>query len=618
MEINATIGGSPNWQGHMVIDYAKILEVGITGLRDEIVKAILACIDTLKLPFYQSLLLLCDNLSQICLKYASKAMEIRKHKISSQRSKELLGIAKICKAISKRPPKTFREAVQLYWFTFLCDCSDDAGRIDQFLYPFYHKDIASGEITRESAKVLLTDMWYKMEQTGAWGLVLGGQTKDGSDAGNDLTYLCLEITRELKLINPAISLRTFHGTPKELWKVAMDCIATGGGMPALLNDDAITNAMVKAGISVEDARDYAVGGCIELQISGKSDFGGDDGSINLAKCLELALNDGVCRLTGQKIGISTGDPHSFGSFQDIYEAYKKQVEWAASRIIAGCNISQEVKSRDGSKLFRSLLVESCIERGLDCDGGGALYGNGQILTMGIAVVADSLAVLKYLVFERNEIYLDQLLEALENNWKGYETLRQYILHHAPRYGNDDERVDSLASGIARHLFEYIKQQKTHRGGHYTGLVIYYMNWKYGGDCTGATPDGRFSGDVLEDSIGPWPGRDLKGPTSMLKSVASIPQELASGGMILNMKLVPDCFENEEITDKTIALIKSFFAMGGQHIQITVINNEDLEKAIQEPEKWQHLIVRVGGFSDYFTRLHKDMQKEILNRTQHGI
>lgn len=387
-------------------------------------------------------------------------------------------------------------------------------------------------------------------------------------------------------------------------------------MPSLVNDDAVIRALVVSGVPLPDARDYAMGGCIEFQISGKSNFGGEDGHINLAKCLELALNNGRCALTGEMIGAQTGDPTSFEAFDDVFNAYKRQVAAAVDNIITQCNVGQEIKSKQGTKLFRSLLLDDCIARGLECEGGGARYGNGQILTNGLVVVADSLAAIRTLVFEEKSVSMPRLLRALKDNWQGHESLRQRVLHRVPRYGNDNERVDSLARAISEHIWSLLKQQRTYRGGHYTGLVVYFTRQLYFGRQTGATPDGRFDGDVLEDSVGPWPGRDTHGPTAMFKSASKIAQELAAGGVVLNLKLTPSCLDSDEAVEKSIDLVRSYFALGGQQVQVTVANADDLRRAMSEPEKWRHLIVRVGGYSDYFVTLDPKLQESIIQRTEY--
>jgi len=614
---NMTIGNGASFQGHMVIDYAKVLRIGISGLRREIEEAMSACDTEDKAPFYEAMVLYCDNMRDLCRRYAEEARASQAQGPSPARRHELAEIAEICESISTRPPRTFREALQLYWFTSLLDEVDDPGRFDQYLFPFYRDDLAAGRMTREQARDLVEELWFKLDQSNAWSLVLGGQTPDGNDASNDLTHLCLEVTRDLRLTHPAVALRVFSGTPRRLWRLAMQCIARGGGMPSLANDDAVVPALIKSGVPLPDARDYGMGGCIEFQICGKSNHGGEDGQINLAKCLELALNNGRCTQTGEMIGVATGDPATFQTFDEVFDAYKRQVESAIAGIIIQCNVGQEIKSRQGAKMFRSLLVDDCIARGLDCEGGGARYGNGQILTMGIVVVADSLAAIKTLVFEEKAITMSQLLQALGDNWQGHEALRQRILHQVPRYGNDDERADDLARAVSEHFWSLLRSYRTYRGGRYTGLAVYFSRQLGYGLKTGPTPDGRFDGDVLEDSIGPWPGRDRRGPTAMFKSASRIAQGLAAGGAVLNLKLTKGCLTSDEDMEKTIDLIRTYFALGGQYVQVTVASAEELRAAMREPEKWGHLIVRVGGYSAYFTTLDPKLQESIINRTAYG-
>lgn len=610
--IHPSIGNGASFQGHMVIDYPKVLRIGISGLHDEVIQAMDTCGDAEKLPFYESMLMLCGNMHDLCIRYADRA-DLLAGDALDDRKAELSDIGRICRRISTDPPSSFKEAIQLFWFTFLLDGNDDPGRLDQFLYPFYIDDVRNGILTKETALELLTELWCKMGQVTAWSLVLGGQTPEGEDAANELTYLCLGVTGQLRLTNPAIALRVHAKTTRRLWRAALDCIAAGGGHPSLINDDAVIPAMIESGIPLPDARDYAMGGCIEFQIAGKSNFGGEDGQINIAKCLELALNNGRCALTGDYIGIETGDPLSFRTFEDVMNAYYRQVEAAIRAIIVQCNIGQEIKHKQGAKLFRSLLVDDCISRGICCEGGGARYGNGQVLTNGLIVTADSLYAIKKLVFEDKIVTMAELLSALRDNWEGYYDLHR-LAERTPRYGNDNSEIDGLAQEIATHFWSLLRKYKTYRGGHYTGLVVYFNRQLYFGTQTGATPDGRTRGEVIEDSIGPWPGRDTNGPTAMMHSAASMPQHLAAGGVVLNLKLTPSCFQTADDIEKTIDLIRSYFGMGGQQVQITVASIDDLQAAMAEPDKWRHLIVRVGGYSDYFVNLDRCLQESILKRT----
>lgn len=608
------VGNGASYQGHLVVDYPKILRLGIAGLRAEIIAAQQAHGDGA--AFYQALLLYCENMAVLCRRYAQAADE-QASQASPARAGTLREIANRCRRLADHPPATLHDAMQLYWFIFLLDGNDSVGRLDQYLFPYYQADIQHGRLVPAAAKTLLTHLWRKMGQVMAWSVVLGGVTPNGIDGFNALSALCLEVTTELHQANPTVSLRLSSSTPREVWRQAMRCLATGSGMPALVNDDAVIPALLEMGVQLADARDYAMGGCIEFQIAGRSNFGGEDGQINLAKCLELALHNGRCQLTGTQIGCASGDPEHFASYEDVWQAYCQQVEYALEHIIVQCNVGQEIKHRQGTKLFRSLLIDDCVANAHDCEGGGARYGHGQLLTNGIIVVADSLAVLRYLVFGNGSIPWPQLLAALRANWHGFETLRQRIATEAPRFGNDDPRVDGIARQVAAQCWTRLREYRTYRNNEpYTGLVVYFTRQHYFGVQTAATPDGRADREVLEDSIGPWPGRDRRGLTAVLSSAATIDQRQATGGVIFNLKLSSNMLHGDTV-EKIIDVIQGYFRMNGQQVQLTVTSADDLRQAIEHPELWQHLLVRVGGFCAQFVGLEVPLQESILQRTEYG-
>lgn len=609
-----SVGFGGSYQGHMVVDYAKMLRLGVQGVRAEVADR-LARAPAERRPFYESLLIVNDIFVTALSAYAAQAKREAAAAATAQRQAALHEIARICRALCERPPETFHEALQLYWTTMLLDGVDDAGRADQYLIDYYHADRDAGQLTRAQAASLLEELWLKLHQHGAWGLVLGGQLADGSDATNALSYLGLEVTERLRLLtNPAVPVRLHANSPRKLWRKAMEVVANGGGQPALANDDAIVPALMGAGVTLEDARDYGMGGCIEYQVCGKSNNGGEDGDLNLAKCLELALNDGRCRQTGEQLGPRTGAPETFTDFDDLVRAYHAQVEYALDWIMETCRVGHEIKARQGTKIYRSLLIDDCLERGLDCSDGGARYNDGQILTMGTIVVADSLAAVKTLVFEQQLFTMNELVAALQSNWQGYEQLRALIRSRAPRFGNGDPRVDSIAHDVSTHAWSYMRAHPTGRGGHFVGLLVYFNRQLGFGRSTGATPDGRCDGDVLEDSTGPWPGRDTNGPSAMMQSAVAVNQSLASGGAVLNLKLTPASLSTARLREKMIDLVQTYFAMGGQYVQVTVAGPEEMRAAIREPEKWGHLFVRVGGYCARFTDLDPALQESIAQRT----
>lgn len=616
VDLDPSLGSGPSFQGHMLVDFGSVLREGIDGFAARLFKAeSKPDRKPEQIVFHQCMRQMIETWRQL-LERQAQAAESLAAISADARAEELRSIAHTCRAVIGPAPKTLHQAVQLYWTTFLLDGPDDAGRLDQLLWPFLQSDLEAGHIDPETAVDLLTDLYFKLESVTAWGLVLGGTDAAGQDVCNPLTTFFLELAEVFPQTHPAISLRVHQGTPPEVLAQAIRTLHSGAGMPALINDDAIVPALMRSGVAQADAWDYGVGGCIEYQVAGKGCVGGEDGQINLAKCLELALSDGVCQLTGKRLGPSTGDAAAFTCFEDVERAYTSQVEWAAERILAGCTIGQKVKSQQLTKPMRSLLTADCLERGLDCEGGGARYGHGQILTMGLIVVADSLAVLRHLVFGDASVALGELLAALKANWQGHESLHQRITTRAPRCGNGDARADSLAAWAADHLWNFIGQYQTNRGGYYTGLVVYHNRaWKFG-NCTAASADGRRAGEVLEDSIGPYQGRDRLGPTAMLQSAAAIPQHLAGGGVILNLRLDPATLATDTGQAAAAALVRGYFSIGGQHMQVNVVATADLEAAMQDPKSWGHLIVRVGGYSARFTALDPIQQRSIIARTIH--
>jgi formate C-acetyltransferase len=616
MDLDPSIGSGPSFQGHSLPDYRSVLSEGIDGVASRLARAesVPSAVPERRV-FHQCMRLMVDAWRGTLERYAAAA-ESMSAKATDGRDGELLAIAHNCRAVVGSPPRTLAEAVQLYWITFLLDGNDDGGRLDQLLWPFLRADMAEGRVSGDAACCLLTDLFFKLESVTTWGLVIGGTDADSNDACNPLTSFFLELARAFPQTHPAISLRISRKTPHAVCLQAVRTWLAGAGMPALLNDDAVVPALRRLGVAEVDARDYGVGGCIEYQIAGKGSVGGEDCQINLAKCMELALNDGVCLMTGKRMGLATGDPLAFSCFDDVLAAYRRQVEWAVERIVAGANIGQAVKSRQGTKPMRSLLIADCLARGRDMENGGAIYGHGQMLTMGLVVVADSLAVIRCLVFGDRSVSMAELVAALRSNWKGQEELRNRIAAMAPHFGNDDSRADDLAEEVARHLWSFIGRFKTRRGGPYTGLVVYFDRAFVFGRCTGATPDGRRAGEVIEDSIGPWSGRDRMGPTAMMRSASSIPQELAGGGAILNLKLDPEWLATSEGQDAAVGLARGYFSLGGQHMQVTVVRQEDLDAALRDPASWGHLIVRVGGYSSKFTALAPNLQQAIVARTMH--
>lgn len=602
------------YQGHMVLDWYRLMREGLGGLNDFATRWAENQPSERGRILARATLTALEGLQDYVRAYARAAAQAaQSDQFCQERRAELSQAAAICQRIATKPPATFREALQLFWFVFLYDGADNPGRFDQYMWPFLRDDLALGRLTIDQARELLEDLWVRFNEVRGWNMALGGQTSDGRDATNDLTYLCLEVTERLRLPAPNVSVRVFSGSPEKLWQRAVEVIGRGTGMPAIYNDEVIVPALQRMGIRLEDARDYAFGGCTEIQIPGKSNLGGEDGNLNLAKCLELALNDGVDMLTGARMGPATGDPPTFSTFGELWRAYERQVVAATAKMIAVSNLGSTVRSRLGAKIFRALLTADCLPRGLDPDGGGAVYGNGEIMTLGIAVTADALTAVRRVVFEERRVSMAELVTALRRNFEGAEHLRQLLLRQ-PKYGQGNPEADAMAARVANHFWELLQRFHTRRGGRYGGgVIVLGRNLDFGRQLA-ATPDGRRAREPVEDSVGPLAGRATKGPTAALAAAANLDQTLGPMGILCNLTLSPRCFRDAASREKVAALIKGYFGMGGQQVQITVADAEILRAAQRAPENYADLIVRIGGYSDYFVRCSRELQEDIIRRT----
>jgi len=497
----------------------------------------------------------------------------------------------------------------------LLDGTDSPGRLDQYLYPYYRHDVESGDLNPEEAQCWIDHLWKRFNDTRSWNVCVGGFRPDGSDGTNELTYMALEATQRIKKVAPNLSLRLHKDSPNKLWEKAVETISIGVGMPALYNDDVFIPALMRYGISQEDARNYAMNGCSQVDIQGKSHMGLEDGEMNLLKCLELALNDGFDPNTQHQTGLYTGDPRTFARFNDVWRAYTAQVEFFSKRLTDASNAVQKAHAETSPNLFRSLFIDGCIESGQDFKAGGPIYNHGQILTQGIANTADSLAAIKKLVFVEKRIGMDGLLDAMKNDFSD-ESFRQLLINEAPKFGNDDDYVDDLAKQVIGHFYNHLNTYKTWRGGTYGGGSIVFTRAVSFGGKVGATPDGRKAYTPLADSVGPVQGRDLRGPTAVFNSAAKVPQILAQSAYVLNIKFTPRMFQDSK--EKIVSLLKTYFAKGGQQVQINVVDRETLIQAKQNPEQYRGLVVRVGGFSGYFAHLSPAHQEDIIARTEHTL
>jgi len=608
------------WGGHTVLGFTEILAQGTRGLRTKIQHFNAAEADSDKKAFRTALLLICDGIDAFAQNYAVRARELAATETHSNRKTELLAIAERCAQVPQNPARSFAEALQSFWFIHLLDGTDSPGRFDQYLFPYYQHDLAAGILTPVAAQAWLDHLWKRFNDTRSWNLCVGGLRPDGSDGTNALTFMALEATRRIQKVAPNLSLR-FYADPAnpqsnhKLWQKALEVIETGVGMPALYNDNQVIPALMRYGIPEHDARNYAMNGCSQVDIQGMSHMGLEDGELNLLKCLELALHSGFDPLTRTQIGPETGDPKLFDCVEAVWQAYTTQVEYFTRRLIDAANIVQQAHAETSPNLFRSLFVQDCIEKGVDFKAGGPRYNHGQILTQGIANTADSLAVIQKLVFQDRRFSLETLIEALDQDFPD-TAFRQLLLKGAPKFGNDHPVVDEFAAKIIEHFFTHLNTYRTWRGGIFGGGSSVYVRGVSFGAKTGATPDGRKARTPLADSVGPAQGRDVNGPTAMFNSVARIPQVLSQATYVLNVKFTPQILRAHR--EKIIALFQTYFRKGGQQIQVNVVDAAVLRQARLQPEAYPGIIVRVGGYSDYFTRLSPQHQEDILMRTDQSF
>jgi len=631
----AKINQTDHAQGHICPDTVRWLRYGPAGLR-EIAKRTQAARPENR-GFYEGLIIVLEGASLFMRRYAELAREMAGNAESPQ---ELLEIARVCDKLAENPPETYREAVQASWFLYVIlqmesnASSFSPGRMDQYLYPFYKKDVESGAISEEDALEITECLFLKFNQivylrsSGSakyfagfpigFNVAVGGQDANGANAENDLSFLFLRAQEHLLLPQPNLSARVFEGSGEHFLTRCAQVIGKGSGMPQIFNDEAVVPALEKKGISEEDARNYAIVGCVELTTMGNNLGWSDAAMFNLVKALELALNDGKCTLTGRQMGAHTGTIEDFETYEDVLNALDKQVDFFFERMIRCCEVVEKAHAELLPSPFLSCVIDDCMERGIDVTAGGAHYNLSGIQAIQCANVADSLAALKTLVYDEKIVGRRELHEALVANFENAELLRLRLLNKAPKYGNDVEWVDAIAFDWAKKFADRLSRYTNARGGPcQMGLYTVSAHVPMGQNV-GATPDGRKAKEPLADGgMSPVYGRDSHGPTAVLKSVARVKSEYGSNGTLLNMKFLPSLFKNEIGVRKFVRLIKAFIRLKIIHVQFNVVNREDLIAAQKHPELYRSLTIRVAGYTAYFTELAPDLQQEIIERTEYA-
>jgi pyruvate formate-lyase/glycerol dehydratase family glycyl radical enzyme len=568
--------------------------------------------------------------------HADKARESAESESDSTRKEELVKIAEVCDHVPANPPRDFWEALQSYWFVHLGVIielnvwdSFNPGRLDQHLHSFYEKQLTNGTITRDSAKELLQCFWVKFnnqpappkvditeQQSGTYQdfalINTGGLKIDGSDGVNDISYMILEVCNEMKLIQPSVCIQMSTENPDSFLMSAVDVVKEGFGQPSMFNTDVIIKEFLRAGKSIEDARVGGPSGCVTISAFGKESCI-LTGYCNWPKILEITLHNGIDPKTGKQVGVKTGDAKSFKSFDDLFSAYKQQLKHFIDLKIKGNNIIERLYAEHMPAPFMSLLFDDCIKRGKDYHDGGPRYNSTYIQGVGMGTITDSLSAIKYHVFEKKKFTMNELLEGLKSDFED-EVMRMTLLNKTPKYGNDDDFADEIAKEVFEAYFDTIDGRPNTKGGEYRVNLLPTTVHVYFGQVTGATPDGRKAGLPLSDGISPSHGADKNGSTAVIKSVAKIDHS-KTGGTLLNQKFMPEVLVDQEGRQKLADLVRTYFKLGGHHIQFNVIRAETLRDAQEHPENHLNLIVRVAGYSDYFVNIGKDLQNEILARTE---
>jgi pyruvate formate-lyase/glycerol dehydratase family glycyl radical enzyme len=586
---------------------------------------------------YQAMDICADAVITFAQRYATKAKELAQQESDSVRRSELERIAEVCSHVPANAPRNFWEALQSYWFVHLSVITElntwdsfNPGRLDQHLLPFYEKGLEEGTLTYEQAKELLQCFWIKFnnqpappkvgiteEQSGTYidfALINVGGVKpaDGSDAVNDVSYMILDVVEQMRLTQPSSCVQVSKKNPDRFLKRACEVIRTGFGQPSVFNTDVIIMEMLQDGKSIIDARSGGPSGCVTISAFGKESCT-LTGYINWPKIFELACNNGVDPNSGEQIGPQTSDAREFTSYQQLMNAYREQLKYFIELKITANNVIERLYANFMPAPFMSIVMDDCIARGLDYHNGGPKYNPTYIQGVGIGTLTDALAAVKYNVFDEQNISMDELLSAMRDDFEGHERLQQRLLYQTPKYGNDDDYADDIAEQVFNVYYDLLNGRPNTKGGRYRVNLLPTTVHIYFGSVIGALPNGRKAGEPVSEGISPTQGSDTKGPTAVLKSAARI-DHARTGGTLLNMKFNPSVLAGDGL-DKLVHLIRSYFKLDGHHIQFNVIGAETLRKAQQSPEKYRDLIVRVAGYSDYFVDVGRDLQNEIIARTE---
>ena len=680
-----------NGVGHVTVKYEEVLAVGYEGIIKKAEQELSECNVgdgdyAERSHFLQAVILSCQAVIEYARRYSALAQEMAEQCTDAARKEELLRIAENCSRVPAKGAQNFYEACQSFWFVqqlIQLESSGHSispGRFDQYMYPYYKKDMENGNISREFAQELMDCIWVKLndlnkcrDAVSAEGfagyslfqnLIAGGQNKEGEDVTNDLSFMCIQASVHVRLPQPSLSVRVWNGSPHEFLIKAAELTRTGIGLPAYYNDEVIIPSLQNRGLSLEDAREYNIIGCVEPQKAGKTEGWHDAAFFNMCRPLELVFANGEDK--GEMVGVPTGEVTEMSSFEEFYNAYKKQMEYCISLLVNADNAIDVAHAKRCPLPFLSCMVDDCLKRGKSVQEGGAVYNFTGPQGFGIANMADSLFAVRKLVYEEKKVTMEEMKEALAWNFgkgldqqsvsdtaeavlrkmkdagqridentvssilkavmnaqPGEEKMKRYeeihnMIEEVPKFGNDIPEVDYFARDVAYTYTKPLQNYKNPRGGQFqAGLYPVSANVPLGGQ-TGATPDGRYAHTPVADGVSPSAGKDVNGPTAAATSVSRLDHFIVSNGTLFNQKFHPSALSGREGLEKFVALIRSYFDQKGMHMQFNVVDRDTLLDAQKYPEKYKHLVVRVAGYSALFTTLSRSLQDDIIRRTEQGF
>ncbi len=588
----------------------------------------------------KAMLIDCDAVMILGQRYHDLALEKANKETNPVRRKELLQIAENCSVVPAQKPQTYWQALQAYWFTHLAVTSElnpwDAfspGRLDQHLYPYYEQDTEDGILSDDFALELLECLWVKfynqpapvkvgvtLKESGTYtdfaNINTGGIRPDGSDGVNEVSYLILDCMDAMKLVQPNSNVQISKKTPQRFLKRACEISRKGWGQPAFYNTDEIVQELLNAGKTLDDARCGGSSGCVETGCWGKEAYI-LTGYLNIPKIFQLTLYNGYDNVSGKQLGLKTGYAKDYKTYDELYDAFKKQLTYFVDMKVRGNNVIEKLYAEEMPAPFLSIVTDDCIKNGRDYNAGGARYNTRYIQGVGIGTITDCLAAIRYHIYDKKDLTMEELISAMDDNFEGHEDVFRMVHDRSPKYGNDDDYADGIMQDVFKTYRDTVTGRKTVCGGTYHIDMLPTTCHVYFGDVLNATANGRLAHKPVSEGISPEKSADTNGPTAVIKSCAKM-DHCSTGGTLLNQKFTPSVVAGEKGLDNMASLIRSYFAMDGHHIQFNVIDKQTLLDAQAHPEEYKDLIVRVAGYSDYFHNLDKALQDEIIARTEQSF